>query len=135
MSNNNRNGAVSREEAAHNNKNRPARVPFSQGAKLTVPDTYKKEGFHQHWFVDEPGELESAQAAWYEFVRDDQGNKIKTPAGAGNYHYLMEIDQKTYDEDMKQQQDMITSTTKDATKIKKGEYSPEGEDSALTRRL
>lgn len=132
-----RNGAMSREENAHNNTNRPARIPLGQGSKLAVAECYKKGGFHQHWFIDRAGELESAQAAWYEFVKDEKGNKITTPAGRGETHYLMQIDEETYRKDMAAQQKKVTDTTRKAVKVKKnkGEYSPEGEDSAVTREI
>ena len=130
---NKRNGATSREEAAHTPKNRPERVRLGQGSKMSVPECYKREGYHQYWFIDRPGDIEAATAAWYEFVKDDSGKKITTPAGNGNLHYLMEIDQKTYDEDMLAQQELITDTTRKAVKVKNHEYSPEGHDAAITR--
>jgi len=125
---------MSRDEKAHTPGGRPERVPFGQGAKLTVPKGIVKKGYHAHWFIDRPGELESAQAAYYEFVTVE-GKKYSTPAGQGLNHYLMQIEQKYYDQDMIKQQEMVTETTRQAVKVKKaqGEYSPEGEDLAVTR--
>lgn len=129
--------AQSREDKAHSPKNRPDRIPLGQGSKLDVPACYKKPGMHYHWFIDRPGELEGAAAAWYEFVKDDQGKKITTPAGRGETHFLMCIDQETYLKDMAKQQEMVTNTTRQNVAVKKerGEYSPEGNDLAVSREI
>lgn len=128
--------SMTRDQKAHTPEGRPERVPFNQGSKLTVPKGIISHGYHGHWFLDKPGELESAQAAWYEFIKVG-GKKYKTPAGRGLYHYLMQIEQKYYDDDMAKQQKMVTETTRKAVKIKKdqSEYSPEGEELAVTREI
>ena len=128
--------SMTRDQKAHTPEGRPERVPFNQGSKLSVPKGIIKDGYHGHWFLDKPGEIESAQAAYYEFVK--VGNKkYSTPAGRGFTHYLMQIEQKYYDDDMVKQQKMVTKTTRQAVKVKKaqGEYSPEGEDLAVTREI
>lgn len=126
---------MGREEGAHTNQKRPERIPLGQGSKLTVAKHLLKPGYHAHWFIDRPGQLEGAKAAYYEFVRDENGQKITTPAGRGETHYLMHIEQRYYDEDMIKQQEMVTETTRAAIKVKKskGEYSPEGEENSVTR--
>ena len=79
--------------------------------------------------------LEGAQGAWYEFVKNEQGENVKLPAGNGLTHYLMAIPKKLYEEDMAEQQKLVTETTRQEVKVKAaaGEYSPEGHDSAITR--
>jgi len=131
----NRNGALSREEKAHTPKKRADRIKLGQGTRLEIPACYKKKGFHYHWFIDRPGELEGAQAAWYEFLKDDNGNKITSPAGKGETHYAMYIDEETYKKDMFAQQAMVTAATQRNIEVKKdqGEYSPEGNANAITR--
>jgi len=126
------NKRTNRAVAAHTPKNRPARVPLGQGKRLDVPDHLKHDGFHQYWFIDRPGQIESAVSAWYDFVLDE-GQKVTRPAGNGETHYLMEIDQETYDKDMRVQQDLITETEKASFKVKSKEYSPEGHGSAVTK--
>jgi len=130
---------MTRDEKAHKPEGRPERVPFNQGAKLSVPKHIMKGGWHYHWFVDKAGELEGAEAAWYQFVLVDN-KKYTTPAGEGangqpRTHYLMRIEDKHYKQDMAKQQEMVNKTMHDSIKVKKakGEYSPEGEDSAVTR--
>ncbi len=130
----NRNNALSREDKAHSGK-KPDRIKLGQGSKLAVAARYKRKDFHQHWFIDRAGEIEGAEAAWYKFVVNDMGEKITSPAGRGETHYLMEIDEKTYRQDMTEQQKMVTATTKRNIEVKKhqGEYSPEGNENAITR--
>lgn len=125
---------MTRDQKAHTPKGRPERVPFNQGSKLSVAKGIISPGYHGHWFIDKPGELESAKAAYYDYVMV-KGKKYKTPAGNGFTHYLMQIEQKYYDDDMAKQQKMVTETTRNAVKVKKsqGEYSPEGEELSVTR--
>lgn len=130
MSNKN---TLSRDQKANTPKNRPERVPFGQGSKLAIADRHVRKGYHAHLFLDKPGELEGARAAWYEFVLDENGKKITMPAGKGLTHYLMEIDQETYDEDMRKQQDLNDKKTQAINEVKPGEYSPGGKSSAITR--
>ena len=132
---NNRNGSITREEKAHAPDKRPERIKFGAGSKFTVPPQYKKEGYFQYWFIDRPGEIEQAKAAWYEFVLDEKGNKITVPDKSDRLHYLMEIDQATHDKDIAEQQADVTQTTKNAIEIKEGEYSPTGKNTAATMEL
>jgi hypothetical protein len=130
MSNN-----VQRNKTAHTAKKRPERIPLGQGSKLSVADQYIRDGFHCHLFLDNPGELESAERAYYEFVKDDQGEKVSMPAGNGRTHFLMEISNEYYNQDMANQQKMVTDTTRQNIAINKraGEYSPEGHKTSVTR--
>lgn len=126
---------VSRDDKAHTANKRPKRIPLGQGSKLSLAERYVKKGFHHYLFLDKPGELESAQAAYYEFVKDENGDKVKMPAGNGLNHYLMCIPKKLYDEDMAAQQKMVTETTRQNVRVNQaaGNYSPEGHDSVVTR--
>lgn len=127
---------MNRDQKAHTPEGRPERVPFNQGSRLSVAKGIIAPGYHGHWFIDKPGELESAKAAYYEFVKV-KGKKYTTPAGNGFTHYLMQIEQEYFDQDMTKQQKMVTKTTRQAVKVKKGqgEYSPEGEELAVTREI
>jgi len=127
---------VKTDERAHSAKKRPARVKLGQGSKLALAEQYAtNKDLHYHLFLDHPGELEGAQGAWYEFVKNEQGENVKLPAGNGLTHYLMAIPKKLYEEDMAEQQKLVTETTRQEVKVKAaaGEYSPEGHDSAITR--
>ena len=53
----------SREQRAHDNKDRPARIPMSVGNKLHVPSSLKKEGFFYYWAIDRKGAIEQMEAA------------------------------------------------------------------------
>ena len=125
-----------RDSKAHAPKNRPERIKLGQGSKLALANAYATDKTkHYHLFLDNPGELEGAQGAWYEFVKNVDGDKVKIPAGNGLTHYLMAIPKKLYDEDMADQQKLNTDTTRRNVQVNKaqGNYSPEGHDSVVTR--
>ena len=129
-------GNQSRTDKAHSNKNRPKRVPLSAGNKLHVPESLRKEGYFYYWAIDQKGTIAQMEAAWYEKVKDDRGDPVTVPAGNGDTHYLMRIDQKTYDEDMKaQQQRNIDATQKQAQKLGEEEYVPMSQSSVVEREI
>lgn len=125
---------MSRTEKAHGNKKRPARIPMAAGNKLHVPDHLKKEGYQQYWAIDRKGAIEQMEAAWWEKVKDERGESVTVPGGNGETHYLMEIEQKYYDEDIERQQKMnIDTTAKQAQTLGDSEYVP-GERSHVVER-
>ncbi len=127
---------ASRNETAHGSKNRPARVPLSAGNKLNVPESLKEEGYHYYWAVDRKGMIEQLESAWYDKVKDERGDAITVPAGGGETHYLMRIEQKYYDEDMQKQQQLnIDATAKQAQSLGDSEYVPAGHKQAVEREI
>lgn len=121
---------------AHQNTQRPARVPMSAGNKLHVPDHLKKEGYQQYWQVDRPGVIEQMEAAWWEKVTDERKEPITVPGGGGDTLYLMHIEKKYYDEDIAKQQAMnINTTNKEAQRLGESEYVPMGSDKVVEREL
>ena len=127
---------LTRDKQAHAAVKRPTRIPLGQGSKLSLAENYATDKTkHYHLFLDKPGELEGAEKAWYDFVKDDSGNKVKIPAGNGLTHYLMSIPKKLYEEDMASQQTLVTETTKRNVRVNHaaGNYSPEGHDAVVTR--
>jgi hypothetical protein len=106
---------------------------MSAGGKLTVPDNLKEEGYQYYWAVDRPGDLEKFQAAWWEFALDHRGEKITTPAGKGETHYLMRIPQKYYDEDISNQQARVNDAMIESARVKESEYVPKDREGVLTR--
>lgn len=116
--------------------NRPERVPMSAGNKLRVPPRLKENGYQYYWAIygpDHPGKLEQMQAAWWEFVLDD-GNKVEIPAGKGNTHVLMRIEQRYYDEDMAAQQKRnIDATQHNLQTLGEDEYVPMGRKNVVER--
>ena len=122
------------DRAGHDNAERPKRIPMQAGQKLDY-SAYKREGYQLYLAIDKPGMLEQMQRAWWSFVQDDRGNKVTSPAGGGFTHYLMEIEQKYYDEDIAKQQASISETTKKAAQLKDHEYVPDGKDGVLTREV
>ena len=120
---------------AHAPKKRPARVRMGQGARLEVAAHLKRDGYFQYWFIDKPGQLEQAEKAWYEYVKDDSGKRLSVSAGEGLTHYLMEIPQNLRDEDMAAQEALNVGQEKASASVKheKKEYSPEGTESSLAK--
>lgn len=127
---------MTRESKAHGNKSRPARIPMTAGNKLHVPDHLKKEGYQQYWAIDRKGAIEQMEAAWWEKVTDDRGEAVTAPGGNGETHYLMQLEQKYYDEDVKRQQDMnINTTAKQAQTLGESEYVPKGQTNVAEREI
>jgi len=111
---------------------RRVRKPFGgREQKLTWPS---REGFHRHWFNDEPGRLIRAQEAGYEHVKDDAGQNGCTVVGIGRgggalTAYLMEIPLQWYQEDMAAQDSEVMEQL---GQIQRGEFErPTGRDGSL----
>lgn len=124
-------------QRSQKNKARPARIPMSAGNKLAVPASLKREGYQCYWSItgpDHPGKLGQMGAAWWEFVLDEEGHKVERPAGKGNTHVLMCIEQKYYDEDMAAQQKRNIDTTQiEAQRLGEEEYVPLGRKNVVER--
>jgi hypothetical protein len=85
------------------------RIPFGTMAqKLAAP---RREGFHRHWFNDEPGgnRIQDALSAGYAHVNGDGGKPISRVVGVARgggplTAYLMETPQEWYAADMAAQE-------------------------------
>lgn len=127
-------GRPARNAEAHESGKRPPRIPMSAGNKLQAQ---QREGYQRYWAItgpDHPGKLEQMRAAWWEFVLDEDGQKIEQPAGKGNMHVLMEIEQQYYDEDMAAQQKRnLDATQNNIQTLGEDEYVPMGQKSVMER--
>jgi hypothetical protein len=89
---------------------RENRKPFgSTDQKLAFPP---RNGYHRHWFNDEPGRIYSAEQAGYDHVKGIDGKPVSrivgTRQGGGAIlAFLMEIPEEWYQEDMKRLQDEV----------------------------
>lgn len=109
------------------------RKPFgSQRQKLQYPN---REGYHRHWFNDEPGRIEAAAEAGYEHVRDERkGGNVQTVVGTARgggalIAFLMEIPEEWYREDMAANEAEYASRMQE---IRQGEHAkPQGRDGQL----
>lgn len=125
-----------RETKAHGNKKRPARIPMSAGNKLHVPDALREEGYHYYWAIDQKGMIEQLESAWYQKVANERGEHVTVPAGNGETHYLMRIEQEYHDEDMaKQQKSNIDATADQAQALGEDEYVPMGRNAVAEREI
>jgi hypothetical protein len=108
------------------------RKPFgSQEQKLAYPN---REGFHRHWFNDEPGRIIRAREAGYEQVHDEDGRPVSTVVGIGRggqalVAFLMELPQDLFEQDMAAQETVVHELL---TQIGRGEHAkPGGADGNL----
>ena len=121
---------------AHANKNRPARVPLSAGNKLHIPAHLIKPGYFYYWAIDRKGMIEQMEAAYYEKVLGDDNKPLTVPAGGGETHYAMMIEQQYYDEDMATQQKLNQdATAKQAQSLSEDEYIPMGRSAVAEREI
>lgn len=115
---------------------RPARVPMNASGKLTAPN---REGYVRYWTLrgpDHPGKVDQMVAAYWDFVKDEDGNHTEQPAGNGNTHVLMEIEQKYYNEDMAAQQAKEIDTTQGKLQaLGDSEYVPMGRKEVVEREI
>lgn len=129
-------GRPARGDKAQENSQRPERIPMSAGNKLKAP---QREGYQRYWAItgpDHPGRLEEMEAAWWEFVLDDEGQKITRPAGKGSTHVLMEIKQEYYREDIEAQQARnIDASQKAIQALGEDEYLPLGRKNVVEREI
>ena len=120
------------EAAAPRRRHRGNRRPFgSREQKLAYPD---RQGYHRHWFNDDPGRIERAKEAGYEQVHDDKGKPVSCVVGTARgggalVAFLMEIPLEWYQEDRDDQDSVVHDLM---GQIRKGEYEkPSGRDGQL----
>lgn len=113
-------------------KPRAPRVRVGKGDRLrapTVPD------HALYWAIDRPGELEAMEAAWWEYVLDENGVRITRPAGSDKggrplTHYLMKLPSKLRDEDREEDRRLREERMKATLQIDRGgpapDYIPQG---------
>jgi hypothetical protein len=104
-------------------RERAPRVSFSSGNKLAIPPSLIEDGYYYYWGLDEDGQLESLEAAYYDYVYE-KGKKVTRPAGGGYTHYLMRIREEYKKEDFAMEQEEIDRKTQAQISVKKGQYSP-----------
>lgn len=136
---------TTRETTAHGNTGRPERVSIGARqeklARLAKPYMVGEGDTFHHVFVedDDKGNLESYRMAYYEKVKDAQGNDVRYPSGKFSL-VLMRIPMEYHKEDQellaKESSDMLM--TKIELNKQAGEYSPsastpDGGNSALSR--
>lgn len=107
------------------------RRPFgSMEQKLQWPD---REGYHRHWFNDDPGRLIRADEAGYTKVHDEDGKPVQCVVGTARgggplIAYLHETPQEWFDEDMAAQEAVVMELKR---QIERGEFQrPTGADGA-----
>ena len=123
---------TSRDDKAHSVAKRPARVPMSAALKL---DYAKREGFRRSWELDDGSKLDIRVAAWWEFVKDENGNNITRSAGGGKDLYLMEIKEEYYQEDDDKFQAENDQIMRQIEQPSMDEYVPATQKSIIERKV
>lgn len=131
-------GRPARGDRATGSKQRPARVPMGSGGKLSVPESLMEEGYQYYQAITGPGHegtLAQMEAAWWEPVVYE-GSKVEQPAGKGNTHVLMRIEQEYYDKDIAAQQKRnIDTTQSNVQALGEDEYVPMGQSQVMEREI
>ena len=104
-----------------------------------IPPEARDPNYYFRWCADyDKGKLQEYQGAWYSFVLDDQGKKIKRPGGQPLY--LMKLPKDIREQDLLAKRgkiiDINKTMQKEAAVKKEGnvpEYIPEGQDSVTER--
>lgn len=122
----------SRPDAAHKRERAP-RVAMVAGQALNA-EHLKKPGFKYRWFSDknEGSRLAQAQAAWWDFVKEENGEKVSRRSGPETL-FLMEIEEKYWNDDQKLKAQRIIDTIKKEQILAKDEYLPDGRHHALQK--
>lgn len=107
---------------------RAPRIPMARAKKL---DVKQKPGYYRHWFNQ--SNVAKAEAAYYDFVTDEEGAKVTRPAGNGETRlYLMEIKEEFYKEDVELARQNINDVLQDKVQgLRDGEYIPEGQNNPM----
>ena len=113
-------------------RERPSRKRPDIGNSLYAP---QRQGYQRYWAIDRPGEIEKMEARDWTFVLNESGEKIRTPAGQGNWHYLMEIPQEWYNQDMEELAKRSSSYDVETNEtLPANEYVPMGHQAVVTRK-
>jgi len=122
---------MSRTEKKDGKPQRPERVPMGQGQKLKFPQ-YEDPNYKLRLISSKPGRLAEAEGAWWEYVKDGDGNKVTVPSGQYPLH-LMRIPIEYWTEDQKAKQARNIETLNNESKLSQGEYSPNENGHAIQR--
>jgi hypothetical protein len=107
---------------------RPPRVRMQQGENLSILGIkLDNDNFYHRWFQEDPtrpGRVDAAKAAYYEPVKDDEGNAIVRNSGAGKMHLMrIPLEYRLEDEAVKREQ--VKRTLGEQTKLGPNEYAPD----------
>jgi hypothetical protein len=129
QANESRVGLQESREVKARGKKRPPRVAMSATKKLAYSD--QDENYFYRWFQDRDGRLEQAQQAWYEFVKDENGERIRRP---GHYDmYLMRIDREYWEEDQELKLKKTKAKLGSEQELGRDEYIPDGRHHVLQK--
>tara|TARA_R110000744_G_scaffold246942_1_gene363466 strand:- start:30391 stop:30795 length:405 start_codon:yes stop_codon:yes gene_type:complete len=113
-----------RTQKAHEPKNRPERVPMGSTAKLGYPSSkMDTEQYQYRWFQDKEGRIDQAKQAWWEQVKEEDGEIVRRASGAFPM-FLMRIEKKYWEEDQQLKHQRVIATMQEEQKLSSDEYLP-----------
>ncbi len=122
---------LDRTEQAHSAK-RPPRVAMGASLKLGYHGEMDTENYHYRWVSDRDGRTQQALQAWYEHVKDHNGDNVVRHVGA-YAQFLMRVEKKYWDEDQKLKQDKLAAKLQQEQKLKADEYLPDDRHHVLEK--
>lgn len=118
-------------EQAHSPE-RPARVPMGTTLTLEFGSLVADENYHYHVFSDRGGRIAQAKQAWYEHVKDEQGDNVVRHKGPYT-QFLMCVEKKYWDQDQELKQEALSARLGKEQELAKGEYLPDGRHHVLQK--
>jgi len=124
---------ISREDVAHNPKNR-GRIPMSGDRQyITFPEHRKDKNYHYRMCADDGANIEMRIDAGYEFVLNEDGSKYTRRGRDGVMFYAMRQPIEFRNEDLELKRKQNSATLLGEQKLKAGEYIPDGRTSIVQR--
>ena len=121
-----------REEKAHSPK-RPPRVPLNTKQKLSIGSyILDEENYAYYWFSDRDSRLADAEAAYWEYCEDENGNRISRKHKERT-NYLMRIDIEYWLEDQELKKERRRAITTEQAKVGNGLFTDNPNGLALQK--
>ena len=120
-----------RVEAAHSPE-RPARLPMGATLKLEFGNLCDDPKYHFRVISERDGRIEQAKQAWYEHVKDHNGDNVVRHGGQYK-QYLMKIEKKYWDQDQQLKQKKLAAKLRQEQVLKADEYIPDGHHHVLQK--
>ena len=111
---------------------RPARVPMSATLKLEFGSVTDDPNYHFHVFSSRDGRIEQAKQAWYEHVKDHNGDNIVRHSGP-HTQFLMKIHKKYWDADQVLKQKGLSAKIQAEQTLAPDEYLPDDRHHVLEK--
>lgn len=113
---------------------RRSRGPVGAGLKLSFTGYKEDPNYFYYAPTDKPGNLKNFESHGFEYVVDNNGDKVTADGGGGLTHYLMRQPREYREEDLQLADDDVRLNLEAHSKVGKGEYIPGGQTEVLRER-